>query len=91
MDFIDGFALHDDDKEGEECQQKWWKKADGASSDNKGVKSLKFVMKDKAVQFSNLVVKEIFGFQGDRDVGQQSLLLILIVQKNILIMNWGRI
>jgi hypothetical protein len=43
MDFIDGFVLHDVDKE-EECWQKRWKKADSASIDSKAVKSLKSVM-----------------------------------------------
>jgi hypothetical protein len=43
MDFIDRFALHNDDKE-EERRQKRWKKANGASIDNKAVKSLKSVL-----------------------------------------------
>jgi hypothetical protein len=50
MDFIDGFVLHDDDEE--EHRQKRRKKADGAIVDNKAVKSLKSVMRGRAVEFT---------------------------------------
>jgi hypothetical protein len=69
MDFIDGFVLHDDNDE-EERQQKRRKKVDGVAIDNKAVKTLKSVMLGRAVELTVWVVKVIFGYNGDKDIGQ---------------------
>ena len=69
MDFINKFVLYnEEEEEEEERQQKRRKKAYGAATDSKGVKSLKSVIRGKAVW----VVKEVFGFEGNIDVSQQT-------------------
>jgi hypothetical protein len=46
-----GFVLHEEDEE-EDRRQKRHKKADGAAANTKVVKSLKSVLRDKAVEFT---------------------------------------
>jgi hypothetical protein len=40
-----------------------------ASTNSKAVKSLKSVLRGKAIEFIVWIVKEIFGFDGKKDVG----------------------